>query len=199
MSAYLQDIHTAAFSGVNHAIKYHLKRSDSNIVNSTNENGETPLICAIQGRNSRALELILDFLDGKDFEKEALNAKDSVYGWSALHWIANLGDEEIFGLFFECKRNQVISVNIKDIAGATPLHHAIRLDNKPVIYLLVELEVALNEVDNWGSTPLHYAYKYNNQQAIELLLESGANRLIKDFRGRLPHDLSKINKFEMFN
>lgn len=160
MSAYLQDIHTAAFSGVNHAVKYHLKRSDSNIIGSKNKFGETPLICAIQGKNTRAIELILDFLDGKSCEQDVLNERDSVYSWSPLHWIADLGTEEIFGLFFERKRDQIVSVDVKDLVGATPLHHAIRLDNKAIIYLLVEQKANVNVVDGWGSTPLHYAYKY---------------------------------------
>ena len=194
MSAYLQDIHSAAFSGVNHAIKYHLKRSSLDIVKSRNGQGETPLMCAIQGKNLRALELILDYLDGTDHEKSTLNASDSIYQWTSLHWIADIGTEEIFGLFFDRKRAQIISIDAKDVVGATPLHHAIRLDNKPIIYCLVEQGANINEQDNWGLTPLHYAYKYNNEQSIDLLLESGADKTKRDFRGRRPIDMKNFNK-----
>ena len=54
------------------------------------------------------------------------------------------------------------------------MHIAARLDQEPMLQILLEEKADLNAIDKSGCTPLHVAVKSEACKAVALLLNSGA-------------------------
>lgn len=90
--------------------------------------------------------------------------------------------------------NVLDSLLYGDDEGYTALHAAARYDDtmgRELMDMLIEAGADINSIsaneDRW--TPLHYAVHYNDREGIELLVERGADKNIRDVKGRTPLDL----------
>ncbi|KAK6520082.1 Palmitoyltransferase zdhhc13 [Arthrobotrys conoides] len=84
------------------------------------------------------------------------------------------------------------SVNAKDFHQATPLGVAAMSARTSVhIKSLVDAGALVDDGDKEGDTPLHIAAANSNLEGIKILLECGANRSIKNKKGKRPLDIAK--------
>ncbi len=70
-----------------------------------------------------------------------------------------------------------------DLAGATPLFHAIREYHLPLLKLLIAKGAQIDHRNNLGQTPLFVAVNENSLEAVKLLLDNGADLNVKDNGG----------------
>lgn len=87
-------------------------------------------------------------------------------------------------------------LNETDIERSTPLHWACFSGSDTAIYFLLAWGgVDINAQDNDGNSPLHLAVKssehFPNTRSLKELLIKGANRSLKDKKGRKPIDMLK--------
>ncbi|MBN2627786.1 MAG: ankyrin repeat domain-containing protein [Spirochaetales bacterium] len=79
-----------------------------------------------------------------------------------------------------------------DLAGATPLFHAIEEYHIPLLKLLIARGAVIDHKNNLGQTPLFVAVRENSLEAVQLLLSSGADLTLRDNGGNtLMHFLVK--------
>jgi len=57
-----------------------------------------------------------------------------------------------------------------------------------LIKYFLEKKISPNEVNKEGQTPLHLAVKSGKIEIIELLMDNGADKSIKDNKGKKPFD-----------
>ena len=63
-----------------------------------------------------------------------------------------------------------------DAFGQTPLHYAVRYDNKVALNILINAGADSNKPDlKYGNSPLHLAATLGSNEIITLLVEAGAN------------------------
>lgn len=67
-----------------HAIRFHIT-NDISLLDSTNDDSETPIFVAVQHNNERAIFLLAEFL-----EKRHIDHRSRFLGWSVLHYAACL-------------------------------------------------------------------------------------------------------------
>jgi len=79
--------------------------------------------------------------------------------------------------------------------GDTPLHLAIRQNDKDIVKQLLEADANVNPANNRKATPLHDACRRNHVNYAELLLEKGANPDACDRDNKTPLDLVKADGY----
>lgn len=63
------------------------------------------------------------------------------------------------------------NIKQKDADDATPLHHAVKLQNKKLVDFILSLDKSCNEKDKFGKTPVDLAYdKIENRVSVEILV-----------------------------
>ena len=150
--------------------------------NAVDEDGNTPLhMAAAAGyeRHEAVVGLLLEA--GAD-----PNAKESLFGFTPLHWAAGLlFSEALVGLLLEAGANP----NAKDNQGETPLHDAVRMPevSNAVVGRLLEGGADPNaKEDRVGSTPLHWAAMLGHEVFARRLLAAGADPNAADIYGGTP-------------
>ncbi len=114
------------------------------------------------------------------------NLQDSD-GDTALNWATARGYLEVVEKLLE---NENIEINKANFLGRNALHIIFTEwfeedepnggDNaEPIMKLLIEKGININEPDNSGKTPLHLAAEQNNSLGVGILLRAGANENIK--------------------
>ena len=114
------------------------------------------------------------------------NLQDSD-GDTALNWATARGYLEVVEKLLE---NENIEINKTNFLGRNALHIIFTEwfeedepnggDNaEPIMKLLIEKGININEPDNSGKTPLHLAAEQNNSLGVGILLRAGANENIK--------------------
>ena len=85
---------------------------------------------------------------------------------------------------------------IRDLYGNTPLHNAVRRDEKTRTYdpvpVLLEKSSEVNTTNDFGRTPLFVAVRSANRQDVLKLLEAGADPNIADSYGHTPAHVAAI-------
>ena len=92
-----------------------------------------------------------------------IKAKDSIYGWTPLHYAAHRGN----GRAIQSLLEEGADANAKDKHGFTPLHLAVGCETE-------------------GSDPIRFGPRANNWLGVRWLVQGGADASIKDARGRTP-------------
>ncbi len=99
------------------------------------------------------------------------NKKDEVAGVTALMSAVVSGDVD--GVSFFSKAGK-ITINQKNLGGATALHLACREKNFEIAKILIENGADINAVDNEGWTPLMRSSLSGSAEIVDLLLKNGA-------------------------
>ena len=132
-------------------------------------NGKTPLICAIQCETSHlfAMELLRS-------DKVNVNKKDTD-GMTPLHHAVKCSRREIMNSLIQ---NFNILLNEKNNRGDTPLHIAAATRSsvsRQGAALLLAAGAHIDKRGKYGKTPLHEAIINGNEEIAELLIENKAN------------------------
>ncbi|CAB0042968.1 unnamed protein product [Trichogramma brassicae] len=164
------------------------------LVDARDREGKTPLQQALQGDDGRPKILRVLLLGGAD-----PNAADE-NGWTPLHHLCRRHDQGRgpADFFFEtideyaAKR---LNVDAQDESGETPLHLAVRSDNREMLELLLLRRGADPSLANYakGETPLHCAMSRDDnflshlpKPFLELIDRCGGKLDARDKSGDTP-------------
>jgi len=109
---------------------------------------------------------------------------------TALHWAASCGHTDIVKFLL----SKGSDPNLRNIAGATPLHLAARKAYVGVMAALIHSKCDLNVknfLEDGEETPLHIAIQKGNLEAIEMLLKAGADANARMTDGTRPLDIAE--------
>ena len=88
-------------------------------------------------------------------------------------------------------------VNVRDVAGYTPLHHCLNVYGNDVTFKMAERIVRAGAVidarNRFGCTPLIDAGLANRYEFMEFLLQHGADQTLKDYDGYSTKELASMN------
>ncbi|KAK4078254.1 uncharacterized protein Triagg1_3270 [Trichoderma aggressivum f. europaeum] len=99
-----------------------------------------------------------------DFEKlEKIDA----FGWSPLHYAANLQADNMRIVF--SRKGDVL--NIRDFMGWTPLQHACLVGNERVVDMLLDRDAPIEIAGYDGITPMHCAVRSGNADILQMLVD----------------------------
>ena len=155
-------------------------------VNTTDENGATPLLAAVKAKHHN-VKIVRTLL-----ENQALvNSRDN-QGVAVLQaYVDNTQrDSQVFKLLLQHR----VDLGQPDRKGNTLLHHAHRLTDGEVDMIgdsgLVTSDV-VNAYNDDGDTPLHIACRANSLKAAEMLITAGASAESKNLREQSPESIAK--------
>lgn len=171
-------------------------------VNIQDENGMTPLICAIMGENIENLRILID--KGADVNLRSEN--DTPLGRAYYNYLLSFFDnsvekkaesQSISKSMMELLIKAGADVNAKKRDNKTLLHTVVRDDRghtewdttEEIIELLIEKGADINARDSDGDTPLHIAAMEGNVNMCGFLVRHGANQNIRNNRGELPYEI----------
>ena len=161
-SATGMEIHDAVTSGDLSAVKL-LLDSHPDLIDSTNQDHETPLLLAAKHGH---LEIARELLDrGAD---HTIGDADSS---QPIHLAAVGGHTEVIDLLIARGDN----VNAIDNNGTTPLLFAISFRQPETAGWLIENGADISVSSNRGLTPLHYAAARQQYDMVDRLVELGAD------------------------
>lgn len=138
-------------------------------VNTLDRHQSTPLIISVEESKPKCVEILLNT---PNIEVNYVNCKYA----GVLHCACYMGDSESVKLILNHKEGKHL-LNVGDLQGNTPLHHAILASSCEVIELLLALpEINVSPKNaRWDDmTPLHIAAIPNedNTQMIDILLRN---------------------------
>lgn len=155
-------------------------------VNSEDEDGELPLILAIEKKNVELALLILD--SGAD-----LYVKD-MGGSTPLHRAAALGMTPIV----EALLKRELYPDEQDSSRRTALHWAAKEGHERVVKCLLNRGASLQEVDRHGRAPLHLAAMSGHYEISCRLIDYGGDINRRDNNGRTClHDSSWLGHVDV--
>lgn len=156
--------------------------------NSLNRQNTTSQILSVQISRHRPFLVILFLcslisallIQGKIIKAQIINNiisedGDGILGISSLMNATINNDVDAVNFF--SKSGGFITVNQKNIGGATALHIATRNGNIEIAKILIENGANVNATDNEGWTPLMRATMSGNPGLVEMLLNHGADAI----------------------
>lgn len=154
-------LHHACWNEQAEVVKVLLEK-DQDSINKVNDEGETPLILAVQQSNLVITQLLLSA--GAQPECADLS------GVMPLHIAAGNGD------LFVAKALLAAGADIdaKTTDGQTPLIMAAKMGRNDFTAMLIETGADVNSVDNEQHSALHYATEAGYTEIVEQLLVAGA-------------------------
>ncbi|MCG8340467.1 MAG: ankyrin repeat domain-containing protein [Cytophagales bacterium] len=148
-------------------------------VDSTDDNGATPLHWAAFNGHLEVVRLLID----KGADKEAKHI-----GQTSLHWAVIRNHLEVVRLLIDKGAN----IEAK-YEGWTPLHWAAANNRLKAVILLIDKGANIDAQNERLWTPLHLAVINGHQEVVNLLVEKGANVNLQDNNGRTPKDHARNN------
>jgi ankyrin repeat protein len=152
-------------------------------LNLQDNQGDTPLHCAVKNRREAIINLLL--------KKGAATHLVNDHGYTALHVaVMEAVPLAIVRVLLDCMNEDAI--NIADKQGCTALHRVIirkagcENASAELVMDLLGRRANSNLRDHTGKTPLHYAVSLNKLEMTAKLLERGANQLLRDKKGDTP-------------
>ncbi len=133
-----------------------LYKANPSVINTTNEEGYSPLTLACYNGNTPIVEFLIDKVETID--------GNSKFGTPLMAAVVK-GNKEITHLLLKNKANP----NIKDNKGTTAAHYAVMFKNYDIIKLLVEAKADFNVKDQNDKSPLDYAIMFKDDKINELL------------------------------
>uniref|UniRef100_A0A914BXQ7 Acyl-CoA-binding domain-containing protein 6 n=1 Tax=Acrobeloides nanus TaxID=290746 RepID=A0A914BXQ7_9BILA len=82
-------------------------------------------------------------------------------------------------------------IHIKDNNVMTLLHWASDMGIHPIVQILIEKGIGVNERDSEGQTALHYAASCAHPEVVQLLLDNNADPTISDNEEKTPLDIAE--------
>ncbi|MBN2681571.1 MAG: ankyrin repeat domain-containing protein [Bacteroidales bacterium] len=168
-------------------------KKNKELVNSINQEMETPIMKALEFNDLKIVKLIIE--KGADLNHKTNNGttvSHYIRGVECYHLLENKVDilalnnkgENI--LHFASKSNNpqfiemlILSnkfeINASDYFGNTPLINACSASNTKSSELLIKAGAKINIANSFGFTPLIYSAINNNLELIELLVKAGAH------------------------
>ncbi|KAL6819003.1 ankyrin repeat-containing domain protein [Trichoderma camerunense] len=99
-----------------------------------------------------------------DFEKLE---KVDAFGWSPLHYAANLQADNMRIVF----RKEKEALNLRDFMGWTPLQHACLVGNEKIVDILLDRDAPIEIAGYDGITPMHCAVRSGNADILQMLVD----------------------------
>lgn len=150
-----------------------------------NKAGATPLVYAARCGDLECVRMVLAF-------HPAANAKDDHAHWTALHFAAFDGREEIVRALLRprasgaVRKADAIDPNAIDLEGARPVHYAAMRGHLSVFRLLVERGAYYSVSDRNGSSALHWASSAGQLEVVQFLVEKAMDVNQQDKLRRSP-------------
>lgn len=168
-------------------------------VNVKNNEGLTPLHCAVREGHKEVVELLLAHDADVNIGDAGLNRTAAEFAMRSHHTdivqlLVSKGADISplhFALYMkdETKARSLIEggvdVSRRTPNGTTPLDRAVRAGLKDIAELLIAKGADVKAKDNWNWTPLHSAV-YGHEDIVELLITEGANVNARDGASRTP-------------
>jgi ankyrin repeat protein/WD40 repeat protein len=135
------------------------------------KNGLTPIIIAIGTNNFELVKKLLD-------QGANLNHQDSASDESLLHQAVRDWDREdsaTDSLIIDLLLAKGLDINFQDIDGNTPLHRAIKDEQKEKALHLVSSKANLNVMNNNGWSPTMLSVRRQQVDVLTQLLAAGAD------------------------
>jgi len=147
-------------------------------LNISDRTGCTALHLAVEGKNFKALETLLDYSPGADADVDTHLDLDvsTKKGMTALALAAAKRDCAMVNRLAA----KGATMDIKDNMGLTPLMHACCTNGGDMVQCLLGHGAGLNEVDRQKRSALHWAARKGNAIHTEILLAAGCNAEIRD-------------------
>lgn len=132
---------------------------DPSLLNSKDNNDETPLHHAIQSNNLAATDTLI--------KKEALLNETNKNGETPLHLAVKKGNSDIIKILLDNN----VNLKIEDKDGLTPIHRATKEGKLDIIKALLEKEDLTLLKDGKGKTLLEHAIDSGNINTIKFIIE----------------------------
>jgi len=142
---------------------------------------KTALICAVKSNFPGVVQMLLD----KGANPNLVMADGS----SALMIAANDGLTECARALVNNPKTDLRqkmrddTVPVAEDPRREPIHTAAFFNNVPIIDLLIQKGVSVNEKDDFGNTALHYAARRLSIDALKFLISKGVDKSIKNKEG----------------
>lgn len=118
------------------------------------------------------------------------------FGYTALHYAARNGNEDICNMLINVGR---ADVNAATNGGATPLHRAAMMGHLNIVELLVNAQANPLFQDEDGQTALHRAAANSHANISKYLIDLQPNlKTIKDKKDQTPFDVIPRNANDDF-
>ncbi|EAY01643.1 ankyrin repeat protein, putative [Trichomonas vaginalis G3] len=148
-------------------------------VNAKNEQGKTPLHCAVECSDKVIAKLLISH--GAD-----VNSNKYIFG-APLRYAIYYKDKEMV----EFLLSNGADPKQKDLESESLLQCAINRNQKEIVELFIAKGVNINEIYASGETALHIAAASNNKEITELLIAHGVNIYAKDKNGETPLQIAE--------
>eukprot|EP00929_Paragymnodinium_shiwhaense_P090260 TRINITY_DN50415_c0_g1_i1.p1 TRINITY_DN50415_c0_g1~~TRINITY_DN50415_c0_g1_i1.p1 ORF type:complete len:205 (-),score=24.23 TRINITY_DN50415_c0_g1_i1:1035-1649(-) len=154
--------------------------------------GKSALHCALEGR---LINCAMDLLAARaDASKEAKDGKTPLQ--LAFRHSSCWTNEDLMQALLQNKADPNKKFT-EESGGHLPLHLVIsRVNDSPIVGLLLTAKANVDAADKSGMPPLHYAIKQSNVPCAELLIQSKADVNLSDNEGSFPLFLSAQNGME---
>jgi ankyrin repeat protein len=192
-------------------------------LNIRDEEGNTPLILAIQKNNPKLLSFLIEKgtdLEVRDhlgrtplmvaiceknnkgaFELLKNNAKTEsrdYYGKSPMILAAQYGNTSMLKYLHQKRLGDINDINDISSQLRTPLMYAIEMGHQDGVHEMIQLGADVNQADVFGITPLICTTIKNDLESAKLLLKKGAKTNIPDYSNNTPlHTAAKNKNAEM--
>ena len=156
-------------------------------------NSETPLHVACTNGHTKIVVLLCN-------RGAKVNHPDGHYRWAALHHSSERGDTEtvhaLLTLETPCSDGHVI-IDLQDIDGFTPLHHACINGFPDVASMLLEYGANPHAQAHNGWSVMHCACRRGLQDFCISLIQQGIHMNVKDNKQRTALDIAHTTRIDV--